>query len=52
MPEMDGYEFVEIIKQHPNTSNIPPYFVTAISDEPKHVNKAYDLGAIDFYSSR
>lgn len=48
MPEMDGYEFVEIIKQHPNTSNIPTIFVTAISDEPKHVNKAYDLGAIDF----
>jgi CheY-like chemotaxis protein len=25
MPEMDGYEFVEIIKQHPNTSNIRPF---------------------------
>jgi response regulator RpfG family c-di-GMP phosphodiesterase len=50
MPEMDGYEFV-VDKQHPNTSNIPTIFVTAISDEPKHVNKAYDL-AIDFYSSR
>jgi signal transduction histidine kinase len=48
MPEMDGYEFVEIIKQHPNTANIPTIFVTAISDEPKHINKAYDLGAIDF----
>lgn len=48
MPEMDGYEFVEIIKQHPNTSNIPTIFVTAISEEPKHINKAFDLGAIDF----
>ncbi|MBU0940738.1 MAG: hybrid sensor histidine kinase/response regulator [Bacteroidetes bacterium] len=48
MPEMDGYEFVEIIKQHPNTSNIPTIFVTAISDEPKHINKAYELGAVDF----
>lgn len=48
MPEMDGYEFVEIIKQDPNTSNIPTIFVTAISDEGKHVNKAYDLGAINF----
>ena len=48
MPEMDGYEFVEIIKQHPNTSNIPTIFVTAISDEPIYMNKAYDLGAIDF----
>ncbi|MEO8253107.1 MAG: hybrid sensor histidine kinase/response regulator [Flavobacterium sp.] len=48
MPDMDGYEFVEITKQHPNTSNIPTIFVTAISDEAKYVNKAYELGAIDF----
>ncbi len=48
MPEMDGYEFVEITKQHPKTANIPTIFVTAISDEAKYINKAYDLGAIDF----
>lgn len=48
MPEMDGYEFVEITKQHPNTANIPTIFVTAISEEAKYINKAYDLGAIDF----
>jgi signal transduction histidine kinase len=48
MPEMDGYEFVEIIKDHPDTAHIPTIFVTAISDDPKHLNKAYELGAIDF----
>ena len=48
MPEMDGYEFVEITKQHPATANIPTIFVTAISDEAQYINKAYDLGAIDF----
>jgi two-component system sensor histidine kinase/response regulator len=48
MPEMDGYEFVEIVKNHPDTAFIPTIFVTAISDEPKYLNKAYDLGAIDF----
>jgi two-component system sensor histidine kinase/response regulator len=48
MPEMDGYEFVEIVKNHPDTAFIPTIFVTAISDEPKFMNKAYDLGAIDF----
>lgn len=48
MPEMDGYEFVEITKQHPNTASIPTIFVTAISDEAKYINKAYELGAIDF----
>lgn len=48
MPEMDGYEFVEIVKNYPDTAFIPTIFVTAISDEPKFMNKAYDLGAIDF----
>lgn len=47
MPEMDGYEFVEITKQHPNTANIPTIFVTAISNEAKYIKKAYELGAID-----
>lgn len=48
MPDMDGFEFVEILKSHPATSNIPTLFVTAISNETKFLNKAYDLGAIDF----
>ncbi|UQD56944.1 ATP-binding protein [Flavobacterium sp. K5-23] len=48
MPDMDGYEFVEIVKNHPDTKFIPTIFVTAISDEPKYLSKAYDLGAIDF----
>src|SRR6478752_8060898 len=48
MPEMDGYEFVEIVKSHPGTNSIPTIFVTAISNDPEFMNKAYDLGAIDF----
>ncbi|WP_367752887.1 ATP-binding protein [Flavobacterium sp. WC2430] len=50
MPDMDGYEFVEIIKSHPDTVSIPTIFVTAISNEQKYLSKAYDLGAIDFLS--
>lgn len=50
MPDMDGYEFVEIIKSHPDTAFIPTIFVTAISNEQKYLSKAYDLGAIDFLS--
>jgi response regulator RpfG family c-di-GMP phosphodiesterase len=50
MPDMDGYEFVEIIKSHPDTVFIPTIFVTAISNEQKYLSKAYDLGAIDFLS--
>lgn len=50
MPDMDGYEFVEIIKSHPDTAFIPTIFVTAISNEQKYLTKAYELGAIDFLS--
>ncbi|MBC7846211.1 MAG: response regulator [Flavobacterium sp.] len=48
MPGMDGYEFVEIIKGHPDMASISTIFVTAISNEHKYITKAYDLGAIDF----
>lgn len=50
MPDMYGYEFVQIIKSHPDTVFIPTIFVTAISNEHKYLTKAYDLGAIDFLS--
>jgi CheY-like chemotaxis protein len=46
--QMDGYEFVEIIKTTPKYFKHSTIFVTAISDEPKHVNKGSRL----FYSSR
>lgn len=48
MPGMDGYEFVKIVKSHPMTASIPTIFVTAISSDPEFMNRAYDLGAIDF----
>jgi response regulator RpfG family c-di-GMP phosphodiesterase len=47
MPDMDGYEFVEIIKS--SRYCLYSLFVTAISNEQKYLSKAYDLGAIDFY---
>jgi two-component system sensor histidine kinase/response regulator len=50
MPDIDGYEFVKIIKSHPDTVSIPTIFVTSISNEQKYLSKAYDLGAIDFLS--
>jgi CheY-like chemotaxis protein len=35
MPDMDGYEFVEIIRVIQILSLFPPIFVTAISNEQK-----------------
>ena len=39
MPEMDGFELVEILKSNPRTKNILVIFVTAISMETKYAVK-------------
>ena len=48
MPEMDGFELVEILKSNPKTKDIIIVFVTAISKETKYVIKGLDSGAIDY----
>jgi len=48
MPEMDGFELVEILKSNPKTKDILVVFVTAISKETKYVIKGLDSGAIDY----
>jgi len=47
MPEMDGYEVCERLKDDPATQKIPVIFVTALTDE---VDEAHglDLGAVDY----
>src|SRR5688572_4407162 len=44
MPEMDGFEFVEIIKSNPKTKDINVIFVTAISKETNNVVKGLSGG--------
>ena len=48
MPEMDGFEMVEIIRTNKKTRHIPIIFVTAISKEEQYVNKGYSEGAVDY----
>ena len=48
MPEMDGFELVEILKSNPKTKDILVVFVTAISKETKYAIKGLDVGAIDY----
>lgn len=48
MPEMNGFELVEILKSNPKTKDILVVFVTAISKETKYVIKGLDSGAIDY----
>lgn len=48
MPEMDGFELVEMLKSNPRTKDILVIFVTAISKESKYVVKGFGAGAVDY----
>jgi signal transduction histidine kinase len=50
MPEMDGYELVELLRGNPSTANLPVIFVSAIFSDEYHHRKGYDTGAVDFLS--
>jgi PAS domain S-box-containing protein len=48
MPEMDGFELVEMLKANPKTRDIMVIFVTAISKETKYAVKGFGAGAVDY----
>jgi len=48
MPEMDGFELVEILKGNPRTREILVIFVTAISMEMKYAVRGLSVGAVDY----
>lgn len=48
MPEMDGFEFVELLKSNAKTRDILVLFVTAISKETKYAVKGLGVGAVDY----
>jgi DNA-binding response OmpR family regulator len=50
MPQMDGYELVELIRGNLNTASLPIIFVSAIFSDEYHHRKGYDAGAVDFMS--
>lgn len=50
MPEMDGYELVELLRGNNSTSTLPVIFVSAVYSDEYHHRKAYDAGAVDFMS--
>jgi len=43
MPEMDGYEVCQKLKQNPYTKDIPVIFATAQTDD-ESIAKAYEMG--------
>lgn len=48
MPEMDGYELVELLRGNESTANLPVIFVSAIYSDEYHHRKGYEAGAVDF----
>ncbi len=48
MPEMDGYETVELMRQEEKTKLLPVIFVSAIYTEDFHIVKGIETGAVDF----
>ncbi|MBN1875360.1 MAG: response regulator [Anaerolineae bacterium] len=50
MPEMDGYELVELLRGNPRTASLPVIFVSAIYSDEYHHRRGYDAGAVDFLS--
>ncbi|HPE87329.1 MAG: response regulator [Bacteroidales bacterium] len=50
MPEMDGYETVELLRQEESTKLLPVIFVSAIYKEDYYVVKGIEAGAVDFIS--
>ena len=47
MPEMNGYEAIEILKSGTDTKNIPVIFLTGMSDSQDE-EKGRSLGAVDY----
>lgn len=48
MPEMDGYELVELIRSEGRTKDLPVIFLSAVYSDEYHVFKGYESGAVDF----
>lgn len=50
MPEMSGYELVELLRGNASTASLPVIFVSAVYSDERYYRKAYDTGAVDFMS--
>lgn len=48
MPEMNGFEMLEILRTDDRNKQVPVIFVTAISKDTKYVHQGYSQGAVDY----
>jgi CheY-like chemotaxis protein len=47
MPDMDGFEVAQKLREHPSSEHIPVIFVTAMTDDAARL-RGMELGAVDF----
>ncbi len=48
MPDMDGFETVELIRHDSKLKYIPVIFLTASMENPNSIYKGYQAGAVDY----
>ena len=48
MPDIDGFEFAQYLKEIETTKDIPVIFITGIYEKDEYKNKGYNLGAIEY----
>src|SRR6476659_1738605 len=48
MPELDGFQTANLIKNQPKLRHLPIIFVTAISKDERFVDLGYGVGAVDY----
>jgi|CXWL01.1.fsa_nt_gi PAS domain S-box-containing protein len=48
MPDMNGFELAQMIKQRKKTAKVPIIFLTAYYNEDQHVLEGYGTGAVDY----
>lgn len=47
MPELDGFQLLELLRRYPKAAAIPVIMMTALS-QPADVDRALDLGVVDY----
>lgn len=48
MPELNGFELAELIREREQTQHTPIIFISAINRDDQYVFKGYSLGAVDY----
>jgi len=47
MPKINGYDFLQQVKENEKTRDIPVIIVSAVT-EAENIRKTFDMGAVDF----